>query len=141
MFPLCAYWCHLQANQPTNQHHKTTHQRHHLLIISFYLPRHSIISYPSVKSLLPIAPPPPPIPLSHFPHPHRRLPLPTSFCPPPPPVAPLPFALSQSPNLLNPITYIVTGITTSTHQVLRTLLWYNLQHTKGTPLRLCSQNT
>ena len=40
-----------------------------------------------------------------------------------------------------PQIYTVTGNITSTHQVLRTLLWYNLQHTKGTPLRLCSQNT
>ena len=35
----------------------------------------------------------------------------------------------------------VTGNITSTHQVLRTLLWYNLRHTKGTSVRTRSQNT
>ena len=39
------------------------------------------------------------------------------------------------------ILYSVTGNITSTHQDLRTLLWYNLQHTKGTSIRTRSQNT
>ena len=36
----------------------------------------------------------------------------------------------------------VTGNITLTHQrSLRSLFWFDLQHTKGTPLRIGSQNT